>query len=107
MVWMIPQVIEDHTTGPAATIQWEEKDCKNCQYENATYCSTINNGQPTCVTTTCVQVGGQSRCHYVGQDGYCNSVYEGGGWSCCPIFTSSNFGHCVNKTLRDTCEQDV
>jgi hypothetical protein len=90
-----------------------EKDCKNCQYENATYCSQINNNPATeagpagtCVTTTCVQVGGQLRCNYDVKNDFCNNEF-GDGWSCCPVFTSSNFGHCINAAQGDTCQQDV
>jgi hypothetical protein len=74
-----------------------EKDCKNCQCENATYCSAINDGHGTCVTTTCVQVGGQLRCNYEGINSFCHDNV-GVGTSCCPIFTSPNFGHCVTET---------
>jgi hypothetical protein len=86
-----------------------ESDCKNCHCEN-NYCSAINEGNGTCVKTTCVKVGSQWRCNYDGKEGFCNSIYgdgtpESATWSCCPVFTSSNFGHCINA--GETCEQDV
>jgi hypothetical protein len=80
----------------------KEQDCRNCEWENANYCAagtTLNNGFGTCVEATCEKRGNQFHCTYRGKNDFCHSVAGlGDGWSCCPVFTSPNFGHCVQET---------
>jgi hypothetical protein len=84
----------------------KDQDCRNCEWENATYCAArLNNGAGTCVEATCEKRGSQFHCTYRGKDGFCNQTAGyGSGYACCPVFTSANFGHCVQDP-SSTCPQ--
>jgi len=83
-----------------------ERHCEACEDENALYCSTgktINNGYGTCVTVTCTkEPGGKLHCDYRGNNVLCQSAVPGS--TCCGVFTSPNFGHCVMDPAT-TCQQ--
>jgi len=95
------------TPSGCCTVGGREQDCQDCGDENASYCSAasgLNNGAGTCVTATCAKTGSKVHCDYKVDNAFCNKIY-GNGSSCCPVFTSPNFGHCINKSAGETCNQ--
>jgi hypothetical protein len=99
---------DEDLTGGCCLDNGTEKDCSGCNYENKAYCSAssgLNNGRGTCVTVTCTkEQDGRLHCDYRGNNVLCEAVIPGS--TCCGVFTSNYFGHCVTDP-ETTCPPNI